>query len=316
LAGLPTAITIIAAVTANGYYTFNGTAKDAAGNTTAVGPRVFVKDNTAPIIAIAGVPATVAATGYTATSLVSEDVDIQSLWFDVLYAAAPAPLDVAPISQAPVVVSTFPGIPATLQNANVPISQAITLPLAIQETIAGAGTTVAPQTDIWAGAFNQTNLLGSGAPTAPVVTPPTPISITPVGGWTSFGTPAAPVSGLSTGGPTAPTAGRPASTTLSITTTGPTATFNNPFTRVEFYALTDFGTYRLIGTATTATLTDNGATRTFTYSITATGASVASVLFGPVRATYLSAIIALGYGASNNVAMLSASPLTTFEIVH
>jgi hypothetical protein len=316
LAGLPTAITIIAAVTANGYYTFNGTAKDAAGNTTAVGPRVFVKDNTAPIIAIAGVPATVAATGYTATSLVSEDVDIQSLWFDVLYAAAPAPLDVAPISQAPVVVSTFPGIPATLQNANVPISQAITLPLAIQENIAGAGTTVAPQTDIWAGAFNQTNLLGSGAPTAPVVTPPTPISITPVGGWTSFGTPAAPVSGLSTGGPTAPTAGRPASTTLSITTTGPTATFNNPFTRVEFYALTDFGTYRLIGTATTATLTDNGATRTFTYSITATGASVASVLFGPVRATYLSAIIALGYGASNNVAMLSASPLTTFEIVH
>jgi hypothetical protein len=175
---------------------------------------------------------------------------------------------------------------------------------------------VAPQTDIWAGAFNQTNLLGSGAPTAPVVTPPTPISITPVGGWTSFGTPAAPVSGLSTGGPTAPPACRPASTTLTNTTTGPTATFNNPFTRVEFYALTDFGTYRLIGTATTATLTDNGATRTFTYSITATGASVASVLFGPVRATYLSAIIALGYGASNNVAMLSASPLTTFEIVH
>ena len=314
LAGLPTAITIIAAVTANGYYAFTGTAKDAAGNTTAVGPRVFVKDNTAPIIAVAGIPATVAATGYTATSLVSEDVDIHSLWFDVLYAAAPAPLDVAPISQAPIVVSTFPGIPATLQNANVPISQAITLPLAIQENIAGAGTTVAPQTDIWAGAFNQTNLLGAGAPTAPVVTPPAPISITPVGGWTSFGTPAAPVSGLSTGGPTAPTAGRPASTTLSITTTGPTATFNNPFTRVEFYALTDFGTYRLIGTATAATLTDNGAIRTFTYSATVTGASLTSVLFGPIPATLNSGIIALGYGASNNVAMLSAGQLS-FQFV-
>jgi hypothetical protein len=302
--------TAIAGTAVNGYFTFTGTATDAAGNTTVVGPRVFVYDASAPIVAAAGLPATVNASGYTATSFVSEDVDIQSQWFNVTYGAAPAPLGATPISQAPTVVNTFPGIPATLQNSNVAISQAINLPLVIQANMAAG---LSPQTAVTASAFNQANVAGTGAATAPTVTAPAAITIP--ASWTTFGTPTAPagVTGI-TAGVSAGNAANPTSVTFSITTTGATAIFNNPFTRVEFYALTQAGTeYRLIGSTTASTLNDDGATRTFTYSASVAGSAVGPLLFGPIPpaagTTYAGNVIAVGYGASNNVAMVSAASL-------
>src|SRR5690606_33293398 len=120
-----------------------------------------------------------------------------------------------------------------LINSNHPISQAINLPLAIQANMAAG---LSPQTGVTASAFNQANVAGTGAATAPVVTLPTAINTAPVGGWTSFNTPTGP-GGLVTGitaGVSAGNTANPSSVAFSITTTGPTATFNNPFTRIEF----------------------------------------------------------------------------------
>jgi len=310
LAGAPpTMSTAIGATAINGYFTFNGTARDAAGNSTTIGPRVFVYDASGPIVAIAGLPATVTASGYTATSNVSEDVDVQSQWFSVGYAGAPAPLGGTLLAQAPTVVNTFPGIPATLLNSNVPVSQVISLPLAVQANMA-AGLTL--QSSVNANAFNQANVPTAGATAAPVITAPTALAIPAA--WTSFNAPTAPagVTGL-TAGVSAGNAANPTSVTFSITTTGATAIFNNPFTRVEFFALSEAGEYRLIGTATAATLNDNGLVRTFTYSTSVAGSAVGSLLFNPAPpapgTSYASTVIALGYGASNNVAMISSAGL-------
>jgi hypothetical protein len=299
----------------HGYYVFNGTAKDAAGNTTPVGPRVIVYDASAPIVANTSAPATVGAPGYTATSMVSEDVDIQNQWFSVAFAGAPATLTPALVGQAPTVVSAFN--PATLTHTNFAISQAINLPLAIQANMA-AGLTL--QSGVMANSRSQSNLQTTSVAATPTVTPvPTAMSIpvfpTTGGTWATFGTPAVPagVTGI-TAGVSAGNAANPTSTTVSITTTGSTATFNNPFTRVDFYAIDQSGTeFRFIGSAAPATLNDDGLTRTFTYSATVTGATIGPVLFGPTPpaagANYASTVVALGFGASGAVAMISAAGL-------
>lgn len=318
LAGAPPIMNTAIAATAgtpaatdvdHGYYTFNGTARDAAGNTTVIGPRVILYDMSAPVVAVAGLPATVTASGYTATSFVSEDVDVMSQWFSVGYAGAPAALTPALIGQAQTQLNGFNA--AVLTAANTPISQVISLPLAIQSNM--DPVTLTGQSTVNANAFNQASVLGVGATAAPVLTLPGAMAIP--ASWTAYTNPAAPVgvTGI-TAGVSAGNAANPTSTTLSVTTTGATAIFNNPFTRVDFYAVDQTGTeFRFIGTAGAATLTDNGLVRTFTYNATISGAAVGQALFTatpPAAGTsYASSVIALGYGASNNVAMITAAGL-------
>jgi hypothetical protein len=290
----------------HGYYVFNGTAKDAAGNTTTVGPRVIVFDVSAPIVANTSAPATVTAPGYSASSMVSEDVDIQNQWFSVAFAGAPAPLAPALIGQAPTVVSAFN--PTTLTHTNFAITQTISLPLAIQANMA-AGLTL--QSGVMANARGQSNLQTTATAATPTITAPTAMGIP--ASWTAFGAPTLPagVTGITAGVSNGNTA-NPTSVAISITTTGATAIFNNPFTRVDFYAIEQNGAeFRFIGSAAPATLNDNGATRTFTYTATISGAAVGPVLFGPVPpaagATYASTVVAVGFGASGAVGMISSA---------
>lgn len=53
---------------------------------------------------------------------------------------------------------------------------------------------------------------------------------------------------------------------LTATATGATGTFDNPFAAVHFYRVDVNGVVRLIGTATSATVTDNGANRVWTWT--------------------------------------------------
>jgi hypothetical protein len=120
------------------------------------------------------------------------------------------------------------------------------------------------------------------------------------------------VTGLVTGNTTAASAtGTPlaTSTTVSVVATGTTAVFNNPFARVDLYMLDATGTrYLLVGSASTPTLNDNGATRTFTWSVALNGATVYGLLNG-AGATFASQIVAIGVNANGNIGMVNAALL-------
>ena len=147
------------------------------------------------------------------------------------------------------------------------------------------------------------------AAAAPTFTAPAAIatgtatSMTAVTGFTAP-TLSAASNTISSGVTTAATAANPASATITVTTVGATATFNNPFSRVDFYAATATE-FRLIGTTTASALVDNGVTRVFTYSATLSGAAVYTAL--GLSATTTQNVIAIGYNASGSVGMFSAA---------
>jgi hypothetical protein len=109
----------------------------------------------------------------------------------------------------------------------------------------------------------------------------------------------------------------PANTVLSVTMTGPNATFANPFVRVEFYYQDPAnGRWYLIGNGT-ASPSDNSvtATRTWTYSITwtVTGLldSTGVPLSGATAPTVSSRVInlmAVGVHSSGSALTTSGSP--------
>lgn len=301
---LPTISTTITAFNTGGYYSFAGTASDAAGNTTALTPRVMVYDAAAsvPTVTAALIPPAISAPGYLASVFITENVDVRSAFFSVLYDTLfVTASDTLPVllKQPTVAVNTFPGVPTTLQHTNVPFAEAISLPLALQRALDTTLANLMEQSRVSATAWNQTVGISDTVNAAPVVTAPARIQ-TPAA-WTSFPAP--------TASPALTTAATVA--TLSATVVGATAIFSNPFTRVEFWALTAGGQYVLVGTASSATLVDNGATRVYTFSTTVTGAAVRPLVSGPIQAAtsvVASRVLAIGFGASNSVGMVSAGP--------
>jgi hypothetical protein len=291
---LPLISTTITAEVTGGYYSFAGTVSDAAGNTTALTPRVMVYDAAAslPTVTTAVIPPAITARGYTASVFITENVDVRSAFFSVLYGAVR-------LAQPAVAVNTFPGVPATLQHTNVPFAEAINLPLALQRNMLG---TLDLQGGVAATAWNQTVGISALVDVVPVVTPPTAITIPPA--WTSFPAPTFSAA-----------LGATNTVTLSATVVGATATFVSPFTRIEFWALKAGGEYVLGGTASSPTLVDNGATRVYTFSTTVTGAGVRPLVSGPIQTGVLvSNVLAIGFGASDNVGMVAAAPSGAFNI--
>jgi len=308
---LPTITTDIDALTVDGYYSFAGTVSDAAGNTTALTPRVMVYDAAAsvPTVTAPAIPPAISAPGYLASVYITENVDVRSAFFSVLYdtlfvGATPDTFPVR-LAQPHVAVNTFPGVPTTLQHTNVPFAEAISLPLALQRAMDTTLANLMDQSQVSATAWNQTVGISALVNAAPVVTAPARIQ-TPAA-WTSFPAPTASAA-LATAATTA---------TLSATVVGATATFINPFTRIEFWARTAGGQYVLVGTASSPTLVDNGATRVYTFSTTVTGAAVRPLVSGPIQAaasTVSSRVLAIGFGASNSVGMVSAAPSAAWTI--
>jgi hypothetical protein len=289
------------------YWTHNATAKDAAGNSVSISPRIMVYDATAPIAGAPSAPTTITAIGYSTTANISEDLDIQDYWFNATYTGAPV---VAPavLGMPRTAVNGFNA--ATFANTNYGVTTAVTLPLAIQANVGAGLTNLANLTTT---ARSQTNLLGtSGAFVPGVVTPGTGISLTNFNTFPVATLSVGTVTGLVTGNTTAASAtGTPlaTSTTVSVVATGTTAVFNNPFARVDLYMLDATGTrYLLVGSASTPTLNDNGATRTFTWSVALNGATVYGLLNG-AGATFASQIVAIGVNANGNIGMVNAALL-------
>jgi hypothetical protein len=308
---LPLISTAITAEVTGGYYSFAGTVSDAAGNTTALTPRVMVYDAAAsvPTVTAPAIPPAISAPGYLASAYITENVDVRSAFFSVLYdtlfvGATPDTFPVR-LAQPTVAVNTFPGVPTTLQHTNVPFAEAISLPLALQRAMDTTLANLMEQSQVSATAWNQTVGISALVNAAPVVTAPARIQ-TPAA-WTSFPAPTASAN-LATAATVA---------TLSATVVGATATFINPFTRIEFWARTAGGQYVLVGTASSPTLVDNGATRVYTFSTTVTGAAVRPLVSGPIQATastVASRVLAIGFGASNSVGMVSAGPSAAWTI--
>lgn len=315
-AGAPlysTAITGMTGAANHAYYTHSATAFDAAGNSASVSPRTMVYDNAAPVPGAPSTSVTLAATGYTANAFISEDLDIQDFSFGVTYGALAPFTSVAAQLQMPMVaVNGFNA--ATFANTNYGVNAAVPMPLALQANV-GAGLT--NMAGLYTLARSQSNLSANSANFVPgVVTPGTAI---PFGApqLTTFPAITLPggVTGVVTGNTTAAAAATPASVLLTATITGGTAVFNNPFSRIDFYMKDATGTrYFNVGSATVATLNDNGAVRTFTFTTTISGATVYALL-GGAGATFASDIVAVGIGAANSNIGMVAAGATALNVV-
>ena len=311
VAAAPLYTTAIAALTGaanHAYWTFDATAYDAAGNSAAVSSRTMVYDATAPVPGVPAAPLTITAPGFSTTALLNEDLDIQDYAFNSSYAGAPV-LAPAVLGMPWVAVNGWNA--ATFANTNYSVTTANTLPLAIQANVAAGLTNLSGVTTT---SRSQSNLAATSGAFAPVtVTPGTAISTT---NMTTFGAVTLPagVTGVVTGNATAAAAATPASTTFSITSTGTTAIYNNPFARIDFYMLDATGTrYMFVGSTATPTLNDNGAIRTFSWSISVSGATLYSTLNG-AGATWASQIVALGMKADGSIGMVNAA-LTGINVV-
>jgi hypothetical protein len=309
-----TTITAVAGVANHAYWTHNATAFDAAGNSASVSARTMVYDATAPVPGAPSTAVTLTATGYTGNAFISEDLDIQDFSFGVTYGAlAPFTSAAANLQMPMVAVNGFNA--ATFANTNFGVNAAVPMPLALQANVAAGLTNMA---GLYTLARSQSNLSAQSANFVPgVVTPGAAISTV---NFTTFpaiaGSPAAAIgggggTGIVTGNATAASAAAagPLQTniTLTATITGATAVFNNPFSRIDFYMKDATGTrYFNVGSASVASLNDNGVTRTFTFTATINGPTVYALL-GGAGATFASDIVAVGIGAANaNIGMVAA----------
>ncbi len=272
---LPLVSTLIATQTIDGYYTYGSTAFDAAGNFTAVAaPRVAVHDDTPPALttALFNVPLSGGTVVFNANA--SDNLDLWFARYLLTYAGGLA----GPIVFPDVQINTFNA--ATLMNSNV--SAGITVNgfmRQVENVTANAVLAVG-------GAFKPVNLAGvvvdqgynfsavanTAIPGASVTTGvsytsaaaaqcPGAAALT-VGCRTNswaITAPAAAVN-ISANNTTvcgAPTPATPTSIVLTADALGPTATYNAPFTRVDFYVLFG-GALVQVGTGSQQAIFDDG----------------------------------------------------------
>lgn len=319
-AALPLVSTTAAAVanqTVAGYYTYDATAIDAAGNSTPIpaGARVIVYDNSPASATAPAVPVTITG-AFSAAAFLNDDLSIRDYYWTAGFTTALIAPTTITLAAAPTAVDAFNA--ATLSTTNVGINSNINTFLGLQD-----GTTT-PPTAYAAGAHplgavnlfvrDQTQPLYSGPATAAVAptAPTTGVSVTNFTGAYTNATSAASLCALAaaSGGCTVG-AGTPASATWTATATGTTAVFNNPFSRVDFYASNGTDLV-LVGSvpAASATLVDNGATRVWTYSMTVQANALFTLLGGvsggAPGAAVNTTFYAFGASASGTVALVSA----------
>lgn len=310
-----------------GYYTFDGTAFDAAGNSTVVANRVAVYDNTPATATPPAVPATITGT-FSAAAFLNDELSIRDYFWTVRWAATPTALfglgpTTATIAASPTVVDAYNA--ATLNNINFGINASITTFLGLQN---GQGATPVA----YPGAANLMDLLNlfvrdqtqaaytgpASSPVAPTVPAAAGVSVTNFNGAFALASSNTTICAGNTGAPAC--GATPTATVFTATAAGATAVFNNPFTRVDFYAVNAAGTNMvLIGSvpAASATLVDNGIAvggRVWTYTLPMTAANLYTLLGGVPNAV-LTARNVYAFGASPNgpVALVSAAVAQTIN---
>jgi len=250
--------TTITAVTVSGYYTFNGTARDAAGNTTAVpSSRVIVHDAIAPALSPAQV--SLANNFYNGgisqsfSSFANDNLDVWKADYELTYTGIPN------INYGSTVINTFNA--ATLMNSNV--STSFTVPFFYRQmqtasnnacpaavTVSGPVKPSAITGTLFDQA-NNTNVANTAIPATSVVTGSATAFPGTMCRWSDS------VSATTIGDGTVTPGTTPRTVTVFANAIGPTLTFNPPFTRVDFYYTDALATrMTLIGTATTLSTVD------------------------------------------------------------
>lgn len=274
--------TTIAAATTTAYYTYVAFAQDAAGNQSAPLTRVIAYDPAANVPALTSALYNVPLTGPTVVfnANASDNFDLSHVTYMMTYAGGL----VGPIVFPNVTLNTFNTAP--LVNTNVPAGITIEGFMRQVENVTGAGPLTV------GGAFKPTALDGVAVDMAlnPSANANTVIPGASVTNGVSY-TAAAAAQLINSWAITAPAAAvnvtrgagaggavpQQPSVTFNVDAFGPTATFNAPFARVDFYRVVA-GNLVQFGSTTTFSTVDDGSPqgRRHRYSFTWTpGAAVA-----------------------------------------
>ena len=304
----------VSVLTTAAYFTLWATSHDAAGNSSVEISRVVVRDtDAAPTNVVVTPPAVpVIITGaFLASAFLNDDLSISDYYWTAGFGGlALTPVLTIRLAAAATVVDAYDA--PTFTNTNFAVNTSVNTFLGLQGPIAAyvGGTT--PMATVNLFARDQTQAAYTAAvPT--VVTPTAPAAGVAIMNGAPFWTFDAYVD--ATADPIicatliAGACGAPGQTTTTWTAlaTGTTATFPNPFSRVDFYAVDAAGVdMRLIGSvpAGAATLVDDGATRVWTYSLGVSGAAVYAALEGVSPAIIASTVQAFGVNAAGDVAMV------------
>lgn len=311
------ATTTVAAQTIAGYYTFNSTALDAAGNTTQIAtPRVVVYDANPATATAPAVPVTITG-AFNAASFLNDNLSIRDYYWTAGFGTALIAPTTITLASAPTAVDAFNA--PTLNNTNFAINTTINTFLGLQN-----GQTTPPSAYVLnSNPLNAVNLFvrdqtqaAYTGPAASVVAPTPPplasgVSVTNFTGAFANTTNAATIcaTAAATGGCVVGTPD-PGVVTWTATATGATATFNNPFSRVDFYAQNGTDLV-LVGSVAggSASLVDNGVTRVWTYTLAGLQANALFTQLGGISGG------APGAAIARNVYAFGVSPAGTVALV-
>lgn len=316
----PNVFTNIAVLTVVGYYTHTATAFDGAGNSTALpGSSTIVYDNVPVQVQAPAVPAVITGP-FSAAAFLNDNLSIRDYFWTVQYGTAlvnPALIDLG----APTVVDAFNA--ATLSNINYGVNSTVSTFLALQATD-GANTPLAfdPMNNLLSGLALSARDQAQAAYTESAFTPLAPSGLTAASGI-AIASAGPPAWSFNTFVPTTsnaticagtdpqnnPCLAVPTSTVLRAVANGTTGSFNNPFGRVDFYAVNDAGTrVVLIGSvpAAAAGLTDDGANRAWSYSLTMNAATLYNLL-GGVSPAIVGPVNVYAFGVRSNGAVALVS---------
>jgi hypothetical protein len=272
---------------------------------------VTVYDNTVATATAPAVPVTITGP-FSAAAFLNDDLSIRDYMWTVRWNTALLSVTTATIAANPTVVDAYNA--PVLTNINAGINATINTFLGLQNG-QGAAPVAYPGA---ANLMDQLNLFvrdqtqaaysgPSSSLVAPTVLATAGVSVTNfTGAFASATSQAAICAGTLIAGCGA----APTSTNFTATATGATAVFNNPFTRVDFYAVNAAGTNLvLIGSvpAASATLNDNGATRVWTYTLPMSAATLYTTL-GGVSPAVVGPVNVYAFGASPNGPVALVSP--------
>jgi hypothetical protein len=303
--------TVVAASTTVGYYFYNAFSQDAAGNQSAAVTRVIAYDPAANVPALTGALYNIPLSGGSVTfnANANDNFDLRDIRYTLAYAGGLA----GPLAYPPTTITAFPSASAGpagvtgFNNSNVPV------PVTIANFIRQVEDVTANGPITVSGAYKPNALNGflrdvaNNVPAgSPIVTPIPGASVTTGVSYLTLPAPLLPRSWAITNaatnvstGATSPAA-NPLSVTLNADLFGPTATFNSPFARVDFYALIG-GNLEQIGTTTAYTTVDDGSAfgRRHRYSLTWTPGTTSPVT-GTAWVLGAQAIYAIGVNSAGD----------------
>jgi len=304
--------TVVGALSTVGYYFYSAFSQDAAGNQSAAVTRVIAYDPAANVPALTGALYNIPLNGGSVTfnANANDNFDLRDIRYTLGYAGGLA----GPLAYPATAISTFPTASAGAAgvtgffNSNVAVPVTITNFVRQVEDINTACGALVPAAFGVSGAYKPNALNGylrdvaNNVPAVnPVVTAIAAASVTTGTSFTAlaaalkpwnffvsngvtagcvspaFAAPTNAAVNISTGaGPAA--AVNPLSVTLNADSYGPTATYNAPFARVDFYALIG-GNLEQIGSATSYATVDDGSAngRRHRWSITWTPGTTSPV---------------------------------------